>query len=41
VEQDDQQITGVTCGLDSSGFLVVRSDDGKETTILAGGVRPA
>jgi len=41
VQQDDQEIVGVTCGLDSSGFLVVRSDDGKETTILAGGVRPA
>jgi BirA family biotin operon repressor/biotin-[acetyl-CoA-carboxylase] ligase len=41
VEQDEQHIVGVTCGLDSAGFLVVRSDDGKETTILAGGVRPA
>jgi BirA family transcriptional regulator, biotin operon repressor / biotin---[acetyl-CoA-carboxylase] ligase len=41
VEQDDQIIEGVTCGLDPAGFLVVRSDDGKETTILAGGVRPA
>ena len=40
VQQDDQEIVGVTCGLDSSGFLVVRSDYGKETTILAGGVRP-
>jgi len=41
VEQDDRQIEGVTAGLDPSGFLIVRSDDGKETTILAGGVRPA
>lgn len=41
VEQDEQLITGVTCGLTPAGFLVVRSDDGKETTILAGGVRPA
>jgi BirA family biotin operon repressor/biotin-[acetyl-CoA-carboxylase] ligase len=41
VEQDDQIMEGVTCGLDPAGFLVVRSDDGKETTILAGGVRPA
>ena len=32
-------IEGVTCGLDPSGFLVVRQDDGKEITILAGGVR--
>jgi BirA family biotin operon repressor/biotin-[acetyl-CoA-carboxylase] ligase len=37
---DDRQIVGVTCGLDPAGFLRVRSDDGKETTILAGGVRP-
>lgn len=41
VEQDEQLITGVTRGLTPAGFLVVRSDDGKETTILAGGVRPA
>lgn len=31
---------GVTQGLDASGFLIVRQDDGRETTILAGGVRP-
>jgi len=41
VEQDGREIVGVTCGLDASGFLKVRTDDGKETTILAGGVRPA
>jgi BirA family transcriptional regulator, biotin operon repressor / biotin---[acetyl-CoA-carboxylase] ligase len=41
VEQDGATIEGVTCGLDSAGFLLVRGDDGKETTILAGGVRPA
>jgi BirA family biotin operon repressor/biotin-[acetyl-CoA-carboxylase] ligase len=41
VQQDDHVIEGVTCGLDPAGFLVIRSDDGKETTILAGGVRPA
>jgi BirA family transcriptional regulator, biotin operon repressor / biotin---[acetyl-CoA-carboxylase] ligase len=41
VQQDERFIEGVTCGLDSAGFLVVRSDDGKETTILTGGVRPA
>ena len=40
VEQNGAIIEGTTCGLDSSGFLVVREDDGKETTILAGGVRP-
>jgi BirA family transcriptional regulator, biotin operon repressor / biotin---[acetyl-CoA-carboxylase] ligase len=41
VEQDGATIEGVTCGLDEAGFLRVRGDDGKETTILAGGVRPA
>jgi len=41
VEKDGAMIEGVTCGLDPSGFLVIREDDGKETTILAGGVRPA
>jgi len=33
-------IEGVTCGLDPAGFLRVREDNGTETTILAGGVRP-
>jgi BirA family biotin operon repressor/biotin-[acetyl-CoA-carboxylase] ligase len=40
VEQNGAIIEGTTCGLDPSGFLVVREDSGKETTILAGGVRP-
>jgi BirA family transcriptional regulator, biotin operon repressor / biotin---[acetyl-CoA-carboxylase] ligase len=34
-------LEGVTCGLDPSGFLRLREDNGTETTILAGGVRPA
>jgi BirA family biotin operon repressor/biotin-[acetyl-CoA-carboxylase] ligase len=33
-------LEGVTCGLDPAGFLKVREDNGTETTILAGGVRP-
>lgn len=33
-------IEGITCGLDPAGFLRVREDNGTETTILAGGVRP-
>ena len=33
-------VEGVTQGLDPSGFLIVREDNGRETTILAGGVRP-
>ncbi len=40
VEQNGELIEGTTCGLDASGFLIVRDDTGKETTILAGGVRP-
>ena len=40
VERDGTIIEGTTCGVDASGFLVVREDSGKETTILAGGVRP-
>jgi BirA family biotin operon repressor/biotin-[acetyl-CoA-carboxylase] ligase len=40
VEQNGEIMEGITCGLDSSGFLLVRGDNGKETTILAGGVRP-
>jgi BirA family biotin operon repressor/biotin-[acetyl-CoA-carboxylase] ligase len=33
-------LEGVTCGLDPAGFLRLREDNGTETTILAGGVRP-
>jgi BirA family biotin operon repressor/biotin-[acetyl-CoA-carboxylase] ligase len=36
----DAGLEGVTCGLDPAGFLRVREDNGTETTILAGGVRP-
>jgi BirA family biotin operon repressor/biotin-[acetyl-CoA-carboxylase] ligase len=38
VEQDG--VEGVTQGLDASGFLIVRQDNGQDATILAGGVRP-
>ena len=31
--------TGVTAGLNDSGFLLVDSDDGKKRTVLSGGVR--
>jgi BirA family biotin operon repressor/biotin-[acetyl-CoA-carboxylase] ligase len=41
VEQGNGEITGVTDGLDSSGFLYVRQDDGTRRLVLAGGVRPA
>lgn len=40
VEQDGAIIEGVTSGLDPSGFLVVREDNGRETRVLTGGVRP-
>jgi len=33
-------LEGITCGLDPAGFLRVREDNGAETTILSGGVRP-
>lgn len=41
VDQPGGVIEGITCGLDPSGFLRVRQDNGIETIILAGGVRPA
>jgi BirA family biotin operon repressor/biotin-[acetyl-CoA-carboxylase] ligase len=41
VDQPGAVVEGVTCGLDASGFLRVRQDNGIEATILAGGVRPA
>ena len=36
----DNSLTGTTAGLDSHGFLVLKRDDGFETLVLAGGVRP-
>ena len=41
VEQADGIIVGTTAGLDVSGFLMVRKDDGTDTLIVAGGVRAA
>jgi BirA family transcriptional regulator, biotin operon repressor / biotin---[acetyl-CoA-carboxylase] ligase len=41
VDQPGGIIEGITCGLDPSGFLRVRQDNGIEALILAGGVRPA
>jgi BirA family transcriptional regulator, biotin operon repressor / biotin---[acetyl-CoA-carboxylase] ligase len=40
VEQGDAALEGVTHGLDRSGFLLLRQDNGTVTKILAGGVRP-
>ncbi len=39
VSQAEGVLEGTTAGLDPSGFLIVRRDDGSETLILAGGVR--
>lgn len=39
VDLPDGVIVGTTAGLDASGFLIVRHDDGTVTLILAGGVR--
>jgi len=33
-------VEGTTAGLDPSGFLILRKDDGTEDLVLAGGVRP-
>jgi len=41
VEQPGGAITGTTAGLDPSGYLMVRQDDGTVTLIVAGGVRAA
>jgi BirA family biotin operon repressor/biotin-[acetyl-CoA-carboxylase] ligase len=41
VEQDEALLRGTTEGLNSSGFLILRKDDGTRSVILAGGVRPA
>jgi len=40
VDQPGGVIEGTTAGLDPSGFLKLRADDGSESLILAGGVRP-
>ncbi|HYW44927.1 MAG TPA: biotin--[acetyl-CoA-carboxylase] ligase [Bryobacteraceae bacterium] len=41
VRQAGGVIEGVTAGLDRSGFLIVRQDDGTDTLVVAGGVRAA
>jgi BirA family transcriptional regulator, biotin operon repressor / biotin---[acetyl-CoA-carboxylase] ligase len=33
-------VEGTTAGLDPSGFLIIRRDDGTQDVVLAGGVRP-
>ena len=41
VDLPDGAVTGITAGLDSDGYLIVRKDDGTDTLVLAGGVRAA
>ena len=40
VDQGHAMLHGTTAGLNPSGFLVLRGDDGKQNVIIAGGVRP-
>lgn len=40
VEQGATVVEGITAGLDPSGFLIIRKDDGTVDLVLAGGVRP-
>ncbi len=40
VDQDGSQLRGTTTGLNDSGFLMLQGDDGTNTVIVAGGVRP-
>jgi BirA family biotin operon repressor/biotin-[acetyl-CoA-carboxylase] ligase len=41
VELGEFVVEGTTAGLDPSGFLILRKDDGTEDLVLAGGVRAA
>jgi BirA family biotin operon repressor/biotin-[acetyl-CoA-carboxylase] ligase len=40
VDQDNSVVQGVTGGLDRSGFLLLRQDNGTVTKVMSGGVRP-
>jgi BirA family biotin operon repressor/biotin-[acetyl-CoA-carboxylase] ligase len=40
VDQDGSELRGTTAGLDESGFLILRGDDGANRLIVSGGVRP-
>ena len=41
VDQDSTTLCGITDGLTPAGFLKLRQDSGRQTVIMAGGVRPA
>jgi BirA family transcriptional regulator, biotin operon repressor / biotin---[acetyl-CoA-carboxylase] ligase len=40
VDMPSGLVRGITSGLTADGFLRVRTDDGRETVVTAGGVRP-
>jgi len=40
VDQGGSMLHGTTAGLNSSGFLMLRGDDGKQNVVITGGVRP-
>lgn len=40
VQQEGSDLVGTTAGLTKAGFLTLREDNGRETVILAGGLRP-
>ena len=40
VDLGSSVVRGTTAGLNDSGFLILRTDDGSENVIIAGGVRP-
>jgi BirA family biotin operon repressor/biotin-[acetyl-CoA-carboxylase] ligase len=40
VDLGTSKLQGTTAGLNESGFLILRCDDGTENVIVAGGVRP-
>ncbi len=40
VDQNGSTLRGTTAGLNDSGFLMLRNDDGTNSVIVAGGVRP-
>lgn len=41
VDQENQSLHGTTDGLDETGFLWLRQENGQRVKVLAGGVRPA
>ena len=40
VDQGGSTLRGTTAGLNDSGFLILRSEDGSENLVMSGGVRP-